>query len=90
MGIFHAHDGRSISAGVEVLAKLDEGGAEVIASYADLVSVTFEMEENEISVSAGAQLEITMSGAEGAHTITADLLNTPAAAEWFPLPAEPE
>lgn len=25
MGIFHDHDGRSISAGVEVLAKLDEG-----------------------------------------------------------------
>lgn len=34
MGIFHAHDGRSISAGVEVLAKLEEGGAEVFASYA--------------------------------------------------------
>jgi len=80
MGIFHDHDGRSISAGVEVLAKLDEGGAAVIASYSDLVSVTFELEEN--SVSAGAQLEITMSGAEGDHTITASLLDTPAAAEF--------
>lgn len=82
MGIFHAHDGRSISAGVEILAKLDEGGAEVIASYDDLVSVTFEMVESGNSVSAGAQLEITLSGAEGEHTITANLLDTPAAAEF--------
>lgn len=82
MGIFHDHDGRSISAGVEVLAKLDEGGAEMIASYADLVSVTFEMGESGKSVSAGAQLEITMTGAEGDHTITADLLDTPAAVEF--------
>ena len=82
MGIFHANDGRSISAGVEVLAKLDEGGAEAIASYADLVRVTFELEEGGSSVPAGAQLEITLSGAEGDHTITAELLDTPAAAEF--------
>lgn len=82
MGIFHAHDGRSISAGVEVLAKLDEGGAEAIVSYADLVRVTFELEEGGSSVPAGAQLEITLSGAEGDHTITAELLDTPAAAEF--------
>ena len=82
MGIFHHHDGRSISAGVEILAKLDEGGAEVIASYADLVSVTFELEEGGSGVPAGAQLEITLSGAEGDHTISAVLLDTPAAAEF--------
>lgn len=82
MGIFHAHDGRSISAGVEILAKLDEGGAEVIATYADLVSVTFELEESGTSVPTGSQLEITLSGAEGDHTITANLLDTPAAAEF--------
>lgn len=82
MGIFHAHDGRSISAGVEVLAKLDEEGVEAIASYADLVSVTFEMAESGNSVPAGAQLEIALSGAEGDHTITAALLDTPAAAEF--------
>lgn len=80
MGIFHDHDGRSISAGVEVLAKLDEGGVEAIASYADLVSVTFELEES--AVPAGGQLEITLSGTEGEHTITASLLDTPAAAEF--------
>ena len=82
MGIFHAHDGRSISAGVEVLAKLEEGGAEVIASYADLVSVTFELEEGGSAAPVGAQLEITLSGAEGEHTITAALLDTPAVAEF--------
>lgn len=80
MGIFHDHDGRSISAGVEVLAKLDEGGVEAIASYADLVSVTFDLEENDVP--ASGQLEITLSGAEGEHTITAALLDTPAAAEF--------
>lgn len=77
MGIFHAHDGRSISVGVEVLAKLDEGGVEAIASYADLVSVTFELEETENSSVTGGQLEITLSGTEGEHTITADLLAPP-------------
>lgn len=82
MGIFHDHDGRSISAGVEVLARLDEGGAQVIASYADLVRVTFELDEGESGVPAGAQLEITLSGPEGEHTITAALLDTPAAAEF--------
>lgn len=82
MGIFHAHDGRSISAGVEVLAKLDEDGVEAIASYANLVSVTFELDEDANSVSAGSQLEITLSGTEGEHTITANLLDTPAAAEF--------
>lgn len=82
MGIFHDHDGRSISAGVEILAKLDEGGVEAIASYADLVSVTFELEEGGSGTPAGAQLEITLSGAEGEHTITAALLDTPAAAEF--------
>lgn len=82
MGIFHSHDDRSISAGVEVLAKPDEGGVEAIASYADLVSVTFELDEGESSTPAGGQLEITLSGAEGEHTITAALLNTPAAAEF--------
>lgn len=73
MGIFHSHDGRSISAGVEVLAKLDEGGVEAIASYADLVSVTFELGEGESSTPAGGQLEITLSGAEGEHTIAAGM-----------------
>ncbi len=82
MGIFYDHDGRSISAGVEVLAKLDEGGVEAIHSYADLVSVTFELDGEEPSVSANRQLEITLSGDEGEHTITADLLDTPAAAEF--------
>lgn len=80
MGIFHDHDGRSINAGVEVLAKLDEGCAEMIASYADLVSVTFELEDSVAPV--GGQLEITLSGAEGNYTITANLLDTPAAAEF--------
>ena len=83
MGIFHDHDGRSISAGIEVLAKLDEDGVEAIASYADLVTVTFELDGTESAPApAGQQLEITMSGAEGEHTITATLLDTPAAAEF--------
>lgn len=82
MGIFYDHDGRSISAGIEVLAKLDTGGVEAIHSYADLVSVTFEVDEDEPVSPAGQQLEITLSGAEGDHTITAALLDTPAAAEF--------
>lgn len=82
MGIFYDHDGRSISAGIEVLAKLDEDGVEAIHSYADLVSVTFELDEETPVVPAGQQLEIIMSGAEGDHTITAALLDTPAAAEF--------
>lgn len=82
MGIFYDHDGRSISAGIEVLAKLDEGGVEAVHSYADLVSVTFEVDEGEPTVPAGQELEITLSGAEGNHTITAALLDTPAAAEF--------
>lgn len=82
IGIFHSHDGRSISAGVEVLARLNENGAEVIASYANLVSVTFELEQGTSGAPACAQLEITLSGAEGEHTITAALLDTPAAAEF--------
>lgn len=83
MGIFHAHDGNSIRAGIEVLAKLDEGGAEAIASYADLVTVTFALEDAETApVSSSQQLEITLSGAEGEHTISAALLDTPAAAEF--------
>lgn len=65
MGIFYDHDGRSISAGIEILAKLDEGGVEAIHSYADLVSVTFELAEDESAASAGRQLEITLSGDEG-------------------------
>lgn len=44
LGIFYSHDGCSISAGVEILAKLDAEGVKAIASYADLVSVTFELE----------------------------------------------
>lgn len=83
MGIFHDHDGNSISAGIEVLAKLDEGGVEAIASYADLVTVTFELEGADFApTTANQQLEITMSGEEGEHTITATLLDTPAAAEF--------
>lgn len=82
MGIFYDHDGRSISAGIEVLAKLDEGGVEAIRSYADLVSVTFELAEDEPAVSSGQRLEITLSGDEGEYTITAGLLDTPAAAEF--------
>ena len=83
LGIFHDHDGRSINAGIEVLAKLDEGGVEAIAAYADLVTVTFALEGAASAPAAsGQRLEITLSGAEGEHTISADLLDTPAAAEF--------
>ena len=54
LGIFHDHDGSSINAGIEVLAKLDEGGAEAVASYADLVTVTFALDEAEQSPSAAS------------------------------------
>lgn len=53
MGIFYDHDGQSIRAGIEILAKLDEGGVEAIHSYADLVRVTFEVEEREPAVPDG-------------------------------------
>ncbi|QQO07688.1 cyclophilin-like fold protein [Breznakiella homolactica] len=42
MGIFHSHDGRSIRAGVEVLARLDAAGVQALASYPGPVKVTFE------------------------------------------------
>ena len=45
MGIFHAHDGSSIRAGIEVPAKLDEGGVEAIASCAGDVEVTVSLAE---------------------------------------------
>lgn len=53
LGIFHSHDGSSISAGVEILAKLDAGSVEAITSYADLVSVTFELDESGSGSPAG-------------------------------------
>ena len=50
-------------------------------SYADLVTVTFELDGAESAPApTGQQLEITMSGSEGEHTITTTLLDTPAAA----------
>lgn len=41
--IFAAADGREISAGMEVIARLDEEGVAILGSYKDAVKVTVEL-----------------------------------------------
>lgn len=43
MGIFTEHDGRSISSGIEVLARMDEEGVAILGSYENAVKVTVEL-----------------------------------------------
>lgn len=40
MGIFHDHDGRTIAAGMEVIARMDQNGIDALGSYANDVEVT--------------------------------------------------
>jgi len=87
MGIFHDHDGRSISAGIEILARLDVGGVEVFASYPGDVEVTFELETNSDNSPSNngepqgeRQLNITL---DGTQTLTATLIDSPAVEEFL-------
>ena len=87
MGIFTDHDGRSISAGVEILARLDEDGVAAFASYPDEVEVLFEVETDEAQSSTQGERQLTIT-LEDADVIYAALLDTPAAnafAEQLPL-----
>ena len=83
MGIFHAHDGKSINSGIEVLAKLDEAGVKTFASYPDDVKVTFELETAAGAVPAAArgaqQLDIVL---DGTVTVKATLVESPLAKEF--------
>lgn len=80
MGIFTEHDGRSISSGIEVLARMDEEGVAAFQAYDDDVEVLFELEAGEMAGAENAQgsrqLTITLDDAD---VIYATLLDTPAA-----------
>lgn len=82
MGIFHDHDGRGISAGIEVLARLDETGVAAFASYKDKVEVTFELEtsENANDAQSGRQLYIMLNQTD---VLTATLVDSPATEEFL-------
>lgn len=87
MGVFYAHDGRRINAGVEVLARLDPDGAKVFASYPGNVKVTFEHEpefsaslDNTPNTQDESHLVITLNGTE---TIKAALIKSPATEEFL-------
>ena len=89
MGIFTEHDGRSISSGIEVLARMDEEGVAAFQAYDDDVEVLFEYEAGETDGAVAAQgtrqLTITLDDTD---VIYATLLDTPAAdafAEQLPL-----
>lgn len=41
--MYYDHDGREISAGMEVIARLDEEGIAILGSYEDAVKVTVEL-----------------------------------------------
>lgn len=43
MGIFHDHDGRSIAAGMGVIARMDQDGIDALGSYANDVEVTVKL-----------------------------------------------
>lgn len=91
MGIFTEHDGRSISSGIEVLARMDEEGVAAFQAYDDEVEVLFELESgagassDTASAQGSRQLTITLDDTD---VIYASLLDTPAAdafAEQLPL-----
>ena len=91
MGIFTEHDGRSISSGIEVLARMDEEGVAAFQAYDEDVEVLFELEDggetssDTDSAQGSRQLTITLDDTD---VIYATLLDTPAAdafAEQLPL-----
>lgn len=43
--MYYDHDGREISAGMEVIARLDEEGIEILGSYENEVKVTVELSD---------------------------------------------
>lgn len=79
MGIFTEHDGRSISSGIEVLARMDAEGVTAFQTYDADVTVLFEHETDAASTSdtqGEQQLTITLNDTD---VIQATLLDTPAA-----------
>lgn len=89
MGIFTEHDGRSISSGIEVLARMEAEGVAAFQAYDDEVEVLFEFEASDSAGTETAQgsrqLTITLDDTD---VIYATLLDTPAAdafAEQLPL-----
>lgn len=81
MGIFTEHDGRGISSGIEVLARMDEEGVAAFQAYDEDVEVLFELEggetsSNTASAQGSRQLTITLDDTD---VIYATLLDTPAA-----------
>lgn len=89
MGIFTEHDGRDISSGIEVLARMDEEGVAAFQAYDAEVEVLFELETDGASgtetIQGSRQLTITLDDKD---VIYATLLDTPAAdafAQHLPL-----
>lgn len=91
MGIFTEHDGRGISSGIEVLARMDEEGVAAFQAYDEDVEVLFEFEDggeassDTASAQGSRQLTITLDDTD---VIYATLLDTPAAdafAQQLPL-----
>jgi hypothetical protein len=89
MGIFHSHDGRRISSGVQVIARLDSGGVTAFKSYPANVSVKIELETGGSTtgrttvapaVPRERQLKITL---DRNRVITATLVNSPLADEFI-------
>ena len=67
MGIFTEHDGRSISSGIEVLARMDDEGVAAFQAYDEEVEVLFELETSGF---AGSQAE------QGSRQLTITLDDT--------------
>lgn len=82
MGIFTEHDGRDISSGIEVLARMDEEGVAAFQAYDADVEVLFELEggagasSDAASAQGSRQLTITLNDTDVIHAV---LLDTPAA-----------
>lgn len=82
MGIFYDHDGRSISSGIEVLARLDAAGIEAFANTTDDVEVLIELGTTGVATNTqgGRRLNLTFDGTD---VFTAALIESPATEEFL-------
>lgn len=82
IGIFYDHDGRSISSGIEVLARLDAAGIEAFANTTDDVEVLIELGTTggATNTQGGRHLNLTFDGTD---VFTAALIESPATEEFL-------
>jgi hypothetical protein len=76
---YYDHDGRTIAAGMEVVARLDVKGVAAFKARPAAVKVTFELADETVQ-QTGRRVSITLNGTK---TITADLVDTPVAGEFL-------